>query len=745
MTMRPSSSVLRRTPIILDMSIPPDYEERVYAGVLGKIIGVYLGRPFEGWTYERITKELGEIWYYVHEREDVPLRNHRLVVTDDDITGTFTFLRALPDYGNSLDLTPAQIGQTWLNYIIEGRTILWWGGLGNSTEHTAYLRLKGGIEAPRSGSMALNSKIVAEQIGAQIFIDGWAMVAPGDPELAADLARRAASVSHDGEAVYAAQVLAAMEAQAFVEPDVDRLIDTGVSFIPKDSVIYRLIADLREWRAGENENDWRVARERLVAHYGYDEYGGNCHVVPNHGLIVLSLLYGDDDFQKTLMIANTCGWDTDCNAGNVGCLMGIKNGLAGLETGPDWRGPVADRLYLPTADGGRAITDALTEAYRVVNVGRALAGKAPVAPKRGARFHFGLPGSVQGFQPEDSIESRGTVTVENVAGHSKRGKRSLAVRYHHVAPGRVARVATATFILPEALDMPGYELLASPTLYPGQIARAGVVADEGNQRPVTCRLYVRAYGVGDELVRTYGPGLVLSPGADHEFEWRVADTGGAPVAEIGLEIARHQNGASQARMASDRRADGTIYLDYLTWDGAPDVVLTRPAGDGTMWRRAWVNGVDEYAPRYPEPYRLVQNRGTGLLIQGTREWTDYRVSADVTPHMVTSAGVAARVQGMRRYYALLLCSDGKARLVKALDGHTVLAEAEFAWAFDETHVLSLEVVGAHQGGVRLHAWIDSQHLFQVVDTDRPLTGGGVALVCEEGRTTTRAVTVRPTR
>jgi len=43
------------------MPIPIDYEERVYAGVLGKIIGVYLGRPFEGWTYERITHELGEI------------------------------------------------------------------------------------------------------------------------------------------------------------------------------------------------------------------------------------------------------------------------------------------------------------------------------------------------------------------------------------------------------------------------------------------------------------------------------------------------------------------------------------------------------------------------------------------------------------------------------------------------------------------------------------------------------------
>ena len=209
------------------MFIPHDYTERVYAGVLGKIIGVYLGRPFESWTYQHIMAKLGEIWYYVHDRLDLPL-----IVTDDDITGTFTFLRTLPDYDNRRDLTPTQIGRTWLNYIIEGRTILWWGGLGNSTEHTAYLSLKSGIEAPRSGSMELNSKVVPEQIGAQIFIDGWAMVAPGDPELATDLARRAASVGHDGGAIYGAQVIAAMESQAFVESDIDKLIDTGLLFIP---------------------------------------------------------------------------------------------------------------------------------------------------------------------------------------------------------------------------------------------------------------------------------------------------------------------------------------------------------------------------------------------------------------------------------------------------------------------------------------------------------------------------------
>jgi ADP-ribosylglycohydrolase len=137
------------------VGIPSHYEERVYAGVLGKLIGVYLGRPFEGWTYERIMAELGEIMYYVHERRGVPL-----VVTDDDISGTFTFLRALADYGPYV--TSAEIGQSWLNYVIEERSTHWWGGVGVSVEHTVYLHLKDGLRAPRTGREA-NSRAARQR------------------------------------------------------------------------------------------------------------------------------------------------------------------------------------------------------------------------------------------------------------------------------------------------------------------------------------------------------------------------------------------------------------------------------------------------------------------------------------------------------------------------------------------------------------------------------------------------------
>ena len=545
------------------MSLPADYLERVYAGVLGKIIGVYLGRPFEGWSYEAISEHLGEINYYVHDKLNVPL-----IVTDDDISGTFTFIRALEDYGYDPEISPAQIGQTWMNYLIEEQTVLWWGGMGNSTEHTAYLRLKQGYEPPHSGSVELNGKVVAEQIGAQIFIDGWALVAPGNPEFAADLAYRAGSVSHGGEAIYGAQCLAAMEAQAFVESDINKLIDTGLSVIPNDSVIYAMINDIREWHA--KEPDWRKGRELLEERYGYHIYGGNCHMVPNHGLMILSLLYGDDDFQRTLMIVNTCGWDTDCNSGNIGCLMGIKDGLAGLSTGPDYRGPVADRMYIPTADGGNAITDAVTQTVRLVNTARAMQGMTPLAPKDGARYHFDLPGSVQGFMNEDSIEARDVVAISNVPAPqlSERGERLLALDYAGLAPGRIGRVETATFVpsveVNAHFEKGGYSLMASPQLSPGQTIRARVLADSGNNSAVEVALYVQHYNRQDGLDLLTGAAAELSAGQAAVLEWQVPDLEGYPIAKVGVQIS---GGGS---------ASGRVYLDWLTWEGAPNLRLKRP-------------------------------------------------------------------------------------------------------------------------------------------------------------------------
>jgi len=694
------------------MSLPSDYPERVYAGVLGKLIGVYMGRPFEGWTYERIMAELGEVTGYVHERFARPL-----IVTDDDISGTFTFLRALPDHANRHDLSPREIGETWLNYIIAQRTILWWGGMGDSTEHTAFLRLKAGVLAPDSGSIALNGQVVAEQIGAQIFIDGWGMVAPGDPALAADLAHRAASVSHDGEAIYGAQVIAAMEAQAFVESDPQRLIETALRLIPADALIARMIHDIRAWQAAEP--DWRVTRARIANRYGYDRYGGNCHIIPNHALIILGLLYGGGDLSRSLTIVNTAGWDTDCNAGNLGCLLGIMNGLAAFEATPALRDPIADRLYLSTADGGRGITDAVIETYQVVNSGRGLADLGPLAPKGGARFHFDLPGAVQGFQAED-----GSVRLENVAGHSHLGQRSLALHYHLDA-GAAGRVATPTFIPQDMITETHYPLMAAPTLYPGQTVWATLSADSANTAPVTCRLFYRAYAADDALKISYETEeIVLVPGADDTLTWTLDSTESTTIMQVGVDV------------ATVTAATGSVYLDTLTWGGAPDVIFTRPPFPGTLWRRVWVNAMDHFDARWPEPFHLSQDEGRGLLMTGTADWADYEVQSSITPHLATAWGIAARVQGLRRYYAVLLRQGGTLQVIKMLEGETVLAETPRVWTYDTTYDLRLRV-----RGTRINAWLNGELCLEAHDS--AFAHGGIALVCEEGRIVTDAVAVHP--
>lgn len=713
-------------------TLPDDYSERVYAGVLGKMIGVYLGRPFEGWTYERIARELGDIRYYVHDRRGVALRNTQLVITDDDLAGTFVFARALQDNDFRRDLTSRQIGETWLNYIIKGKTVLWWGGVGTSTEQTAFLRLSQGIAAPKSGSMALNGQVAAEQIGAQIFIDGWAMASPDDPALAAQLAGEAARVSHDGVAVHAAQLLAAMEAKAFVEHDMDRLLDTGLSFVPVDSLIRRVVEDVRRWHALDISKDWRSTRERIAAQYGYDRYAGNCHVVPNHALIILSLLYGQDRFDEALSISCTAGWDTDCNAGNVGCLMGIRGGLTSLDSGPDLRAPVADRIYLSSADAGSAITDAVQETWHLVEAGHRLAGlPVPARPKAGARFSFAFAGSVQGFHdaPSDpSLAHPGTIA--NVAAADGY---ALSIGYAALAPGRVCRATTPTFFDDEAFRM-SYMLVACPTLYPGQRIKARVSAPSGNLGKVEVRLCLGHYDASDKIVGLQGPSVPLVPGGEAELHWTVPDLGGHPCYEVGIKI-----------VADGPRADGAVLLHALDWSGAPSVELRRPEGGGRMWFHAWAHAADDFSHRWAA-FRVSQGAGLGLVAQGARDWRNYAVESMLTPHMGATWGLLARVQGLRRWYGLLFDraegqgagAGDRVRLVRMRHDMVTLASAPYVWEAEKPCAVRLEVRNRH-----LTASLDGRELFALDDLDPAgLDGGAIGLLCEEGSMSTDSITIQ---
>lgn len=702
--------------------VPSDYLHRVYAGVLGKLIGVYLGRPFENWTYQQIQDKFGDITHYVHERFNLPL-----VVIDDDVSGTFTFVRALEEHDAKTNLTSEEVGKTWLNNVIEKRSVLWWGGNGISTEHTAFLNLKNGVSAPESGWAERNGRTVAEQIGAQIFVDGWAMVAPGNPALAARLAEAAAKVSHDGEAVYAATLWAAMEAEAFISKDVDHLIDTGLSFIPGDSLVARLIADIRSWVI--EDGDWRMTRARIDEKYGYDKFRGVCHVIPNHGIMVMSILYGQT-FHEAMHIVNTCGWDTDCNSGNLGCLVAIMHGLEAFEGGPDWRGPLADRALISSADNGYSINDASRIAYDVARLGLQLVGASPLEKPK-AQFHFSLPGGAQGFQASGPAVNSRTVRQGEVDNES-----GLAI----AVEGRMVEAMTPTFTPKEALAVSrDYEMMASPLVYPGQLVTARLAGSARNLAAVSVCVRVKAYAEDNELITVDSDPVMLHAGSSAEIQWVLPQSlANRPIQQIGV--------AAPSDILN--LLDGTVWLKSLGWQGVPTMTLKRPpvpaelmgtenSGSVSMWEKSWVSSVDKFHSTMGPSFCIEQDRGEGIISHGTRDWTDYEaVAHDFVVNLGAPAGLAVRVQGLNRYYAVMLLRGGKVAIIKAADEERIeLAVARFDWEIDKKYQLTLGIkrpeIHAKVGNVELKV------------SDAAYGGGAVGLVVTAGSISADCIDVKP--
>ena len=675
---------------------PNQYEELVYAAVLGKVIGVFMGRPFEGWDKHKLVEHWGLVDHYVADDRKVPL-----VVPDDDITGTFTFIRALEDSGHYADTTPQDFAQAWLNYIAENRTILWWGGLGVSTEHTAYLRLRDGIQAPESGSSALNGQVVAEQIGAQIFIEGCGLVAPGRPEFAAQLARAAGSVSHDGEAIYGAQVVAAMVAAAFTEKNLDRLLDIGVSVIPQDCLIAQIHRDVRAW--SREDRDWHRTYERIAAKYGYDKFGGNCHIAPNHAIMVMAWAYAEGSFRRAQAIINTAGWDTDCNAANVGSIMGLVVGLKGINQEYDFQAPFADRLIMPTAEGTRCATDCLAEALYIANMGRHVMGwPALPAPKDGAAFHFSLPQSRQGFMAEKNVHGIPcTAVTGNVVGPD--GSRQLAVDWREASDRHPVRVSTPMFIEPVAGH---YGILGSSRVTSGQtVTLHGQVLSGGGR----LRLFLRHYESATHKPSgtAYSEAVLLKPGTALTLCVTAPDVEGWPVLDLGLEI----DGAEVSA--------GRLLIDRITITGEPDVHFVGGPLRNEHSVLGWVTDNDG------QGNNIRKDRGRAVAVTGTSDWKDYTIASTISIHCGEMGGLIARYQGLQRY--LLLAKTRNAlQLILRFDGvETVLAEKPAIWPVDAQHCLELNVRGN-----TVIARCDGIELFRAEQTR--LKNGGAGYAVESG-------------
>lgn len=685
---------------------PADYWERVYAGWLGKVIGVRHGGNIEQWTYERIERAFGEITHYVHRFKNF--------AADDDTNGPLFFLRALEDYTFTREITAEQMGLTWLNYAPDGHSFFWWGGHGKSTEHTAYLNLKNGIAAPRSGSILQNGAAVAEQIGGQIFIDVWGLIAPGNPRLAAEYAGKMASVSHDGNGKYGGMFIAACIATAFREQSVAAIIDEGLTVIPDDSEFVRMARSVTAFHRA-HPNNWRDCYRHVHDHFGYHLYPGVCHIIPNAAVIILSMLYSEGDFSRAINICNMCGWDTDCNVGNVGTIMGVRNGLDGIDD--SWREPINDFLCCSSVIGSMNMLELPWCAAYIAQFGYKIADEPVPEQIRGVlertapQFHFELPGSTHAFRIEtDKASGHVSGFVRNTAEAAFAGKRSLKVFFDTVSGGDSCRVFYKTYYRPSDFNDSRYDPGFSPLLYPGQSLEARVMAPAANGFVLQARLYVKDARTGK---RHAGETMRLVTGEWTALYFDIPPLEDACLEEAGVEWIPE----------SGWNANLLAYIDDFRMYGRPEYRIHFRTQQMERW-----NGLHEEVSQFTYLrglWTLEEGQLSGVYFgepaecyTGDLGWRDYTFEAAVVPKFGEHHNVQFRVQGGIRSYAAGLGPDGTVRLYKNMNGYRLLAEAGFLWEPDRTYTMKIEA-----DGNRFVVYVNGMLKLDYTDGDAPYMHG----------------------
>ena len=283
------------------------FRNRVAGCWLGKNIGGTLGAPFE------CTREILDLKFYAQKLNGNPAPN-------DDLDLQLLWLEMAERVGIDR-LTPRVFGEFWLDFVTAG-----WNEYG-----VACGNMQNGFFPPLSG--CINNEKWKLSNGAWIRSELWGCIAPGSPEQAARLAWMDASADHESDGIYAEIFTSVLESMAFVQSDLKKLIADALEFLPPDCRIFRAVRQAVDLY---NANiPWREARNAVVE---ANADTGFFQAPQNIAFTILGLLYGEGDFERTLLAAVNCGDDTDCTGATAGAIMGILLGEEGI---PErWKAPI---------------------------------------------------------------------------------------------------------------------------------------------------------------------------------------------------------------------------------------------------------------------------------------------------------------------------------------------------------------------------------------------------------------------
>lgn len=338
-----------RQPVTVEGSVNlANLKKQIYGAWMGRICGCLLGKAIEGIRTDELIPLLKETNNYPMHRyilrsdlSDDIINKYRFRLTnrcyadtvdgmpvDDDTNYVVLAQQIIDTYGR--DFTPYDVSRAWLS--LQNKDAYC------TAERVAFCNFVKGFEPPES---AMFQNPYREWIGAQIRGDYYGYINPGNPEQAAEMAFRDASISHVKNGIYGEMFVAAILAVAACTDNIPDIICAGLAQIPHTSRLYEAISGI----VADYEKGMSAQSCFAQIHRRYNEHNQHdwCHTISNAMIVAAALLYGDGNFGKSICMAVETGFDTDCNGATVGSILGMAKGIDSIDD--VWKLPIGDTLH----------------------------------------------------------------------------------------------------------------------------------------------------------------------------------------------------------------------------------------------------------------------------------------------------------------------------------------------------------------------------------------------------------------
>jgi hypothetical protein len=195
-----------------------------------------------------------------------------------------------------------------------------------------------GVVPPETGTVARNPHAWYNLSG-QFCVEAYGLIAPGMPQAAADIGLHYARIAVSEEPLQATQFWTSLVSLCALHPvSIENAMQLAMAAVDPRSAMAEVVADSR--RAFDaHPDDWKAARQELHLKWRLERKWNDNSTPVNGAAVCLALLYGRDDFYRTLQYAMALGYDADCNAATAGTVVGVRLGFKRIAALPQFKMP----------------------------------------------------------------------------------------------------------------------------------------------------------------------------------------------------------------------------------------------------------------------------------------------------------------------------------------------------------------------------------------------------------------------